>query len=80
MRERKKLVHVKSAGIDPFSSMVVDRELLNWADKIFVMENYMLEHLPLEKRTLRKTSVLGIPAYHLPRKLNNLLEKKLSTL
>ncbi|MFZ2288002.1 MAG: hypothetical protein WAV93_13580 [Bacteroidales bacterium] len=58
---------VKSAGIDPRAPGQVTAELLQWADKIFVMENlhraFILEKFP-KSGISNKIVVLGIPDFY----------------
>lgn len=58
----------RSAGISPLSAQVVTRELLEWADLIFVMDEqfdhhrrYLLERFPDLPGLADKIIVLGIP-------------------
>jgi len=38
-------IEAKSAGILPYSSTVISKELVDWADKIFVMEEHHKQHI-----------------------------------
>lgn len=58
----------RSAGISPLSAQVVTRELLEWADLIFVMDEqfdhhrrHLLERFPDLPGLADKIIVLGIP-------------------
>ena len=59
---------VKSAGTEPEARVVLSKELLEWADRIFVMEEYHLEKIKNRFPILyedKKISSLGIPdTYH----------------
>jgi predicted protein tyrosine phosphatase len=58
---------VRSAGITPTAPNQVTAELLNWADKVFVMENmhraFITEKFP-EIDLSNKLVVLGIPDFY----------------
>ncbi|MFH1399200.1 MAG: hypothetical protein ABIG95_03750 [Candidatus Woesearchaeota archaeon] len=62
LNKQHKLAEVKTAGIDPYSKKVVDKELISWADHIFVMEPYMASQiLTMDKTAKRRITILNIP-------------------
>jgi predicted protein tyrosine phosphatase len=65
---RHPLYEARSAGISPLSERVVTRELLEWADVVFVMDEEfdqhrrcLLEMFPDVEGLTEKIIVLGIP-------------------
>lgn len=73
---------VRSAGIAPNAPRQVTRELLQWADMVFVMENmhraFIIEKFP-EIDLAGKLIVLGIPDfyYYMEPELVDLLRNKI---
>ncbi len=78
MNKKRHFVEVRTAGIDPFSSAVVDNSLIEWAERIFVMENYMVDYLPAHAH--KKVTVLDVPKINMQNQLVGLLNQKFSTL
>ena len=79
-RKKKVSVSVKYAGIHPLAVHVVDEELIEWADRIYVMENIHKDFiLAIDKKAAKKTKVLGIPDMYLRNdpELVRILRKKL---
>ena len=81
MARRKKVsVNVKYAGIHPLAPHVVDEELIDWADRIYVMENIHKDFiLSLRKNAAKKMKVLNIPDMYFRNdpELVDILRKKL---
>ncbi len=60
-QERGVAVNVKHAGISSIAPHGVDRELIQWADKIYVMENLQKDFITgLDKTAEKKIEVLHI--------------------
>ena len=74
---------VRSAGTSPTATRQITRELLRWADRIFVMERqheaFILENFP-DQDVRKKMIVLGIPDYYyyMEPELIDLLKTKIS--
>lgn len=55
-------LNVKSAGTHPLAEKVVKREMIDWADKIFVMENFHKEKIiEIVPNSQKKIVILDIP-------------------
>ncbi len=70
----------KSAGIDELSEVVINKALINWADRIYVMEQFQKEFiLSLEPLAKNKIKVLNIKDvyYRDDPELITILENKL---
>ncbi|MRR20231.1 protein tyrosine phosphatase [bacterium] len=76
---------VRSAGISPTAPNQITKELLQWADKVFVMENlhraFILEKFP-QADISSKLVVLGIPDfyYYMEPELIDLLKARIEPL
>ncbi len=65
-RKKKVSVSIKYAGIHPLAAHVVDEELIDWADRIYVMENIHKDFiLSIKKSAAKKIKVLNIPDMYL---------------
>jgi predicted protein tyrosine phosphatase len=52
---------VKSAGTSPDATVPVTRELIDWADRVLVMQSHHMEKIiGLSRMAFRKTLVLGV--------------------
>jgi len=77
------MLDVKSAGTQPTSSTPLTKELVDWADEIFVMEkkhkDYIIENYPEAEE---KTIILDIEDKYKrdDPTLKNILKKKLEVL
>ena len=75
-------VEVKSAGTSIFAPVQLSRELIDWADRIFVMELMHLKKvLELDPDAQKKVECLGIPDVYIydDPKLKKLLRDKMKT-
>ncbi len=77
---KDKNIETKSAGIDPLSFIVLTKKALDWADKIFVMEesqkDFILNNFKVDKEII----VLDIPDIYIKDdpELIRILKKKVS--
>ncbi len=79
-RKKKVFVNIKYAGIHPLAVHVVDEGLIDWADRIYVMENIHKDFiLSLRKNAAKKMEVLNIPDMYFRNdpELVEILRKKL---
>lgn len=57
-----KNVKVKSAGTDRFARVIINKRLVDWADRIYVMEDFHRDFIVKKwPHTAKKIVVLGIP-------------------
>lgn len=62
LEEKGKTAEVRSAGVDYFSDKRVTKKLIDWADKIYVMEEEHKRFITLiSPESEKKIKVLGIP-------------------
>lgn len=77
-------VEVRSAGVNIAAAVHLSRELINWADRIFVMEHkHKKAVLEIEPKALKKVDCLDIPDqfyYGQPELKRMLIEKLRSRL
>lgn len=61
--ENSKLYKVKSAGIHPLSEKPITKQAIEWADEIFVMEDFHKTFLlrEFQEAADKKIVILGIP-------------------
>ena len=73
--------NVKSAGIDSDAVKVISKDLIKWADKIYVMERWHKEFIvELDPSSEHKIKVLDIPDSYFrdEERLIKILEEKLN--